>query len=137
MSKTTDANPPSAASLGSIANPLAVVVARLRRDGHDDEADGLVAVDHLMREYAYTADPLDAVAEAMAKELRDVVDSWTKTRPADGRIPIEVAKRRKVCRLCGEQAEPRRIDGKIDHFVLDFGREFAHESCLGRAGKKQ
>jgi hypothetical protein len=131
----SETNERSDGSIGSIANPLAAAVARLRRDGHDDEADGLIAVDHLMREYAYTADPLDAVAEAMAKELRDVVGSWTKTRPADGRIPIEVAKRRGVCRLCGEPAEPRRIDGRVDAFVLDFGREFAHESCLGRGGK--
>jgi hypothetical protein len=48
----------------------------LRRDGYDDEADGLIAVDHLMREYAYTGDPLDDVAKAMASELRAVVDSW-------------------------------------------------------------
>jgi hypothetical protein len=57
-------------------SPLSVVLKRLRRDGHDDEADGLVAVDHLMREYAYTDDTLDDVATAMAAELRAVVDSW-------------------------------------------------------------
>jgi hypothetical protein len=66
----------SAAWRGSIANPLDVAVKRLRRDGHDDEANGLVAVDHLMREYAYTDDPLDDVAKAMAAELRAVVESW-------------------------------------------------------------
>lgn len=73
---TNEVNEMSAASRGFVANPLDVVVKRLRRDGYNDEADGLVAVDHLMREYAYTDDTLDDVAKAMASELRAVVDSW-------------------------------------------------------------
>jgi hypothetical protein len=46
---------------------------------------------------------------------------------------VKDARRNGVCRLCGEKGSPRRTpDGKVDVFVLNYGREFAHRSCIER-----
>jgi hypothetical protein len=44
---------------------------------------------------------------------------------------VKQAQRDRRCRLCRTEAKARRLrDGTLDPFVLDFGREHAHESCL-------
>ena len=49
------------------------------------------------------------------------------------KIPFtnERARELKVCRLCGEKDSPRkRDDGSVNSFVYDYGKEYAHDSCL-------
>ena len=46
---------------------------------------------------------------------------------------VDEARRRGVCRVCELEAGPRRIDMNfVDPFVYDYGREYAHASCIGR-----
>jgi hypothetical protein len=49
---------------------------QFKREGHGDEAWALVNVDRLMREYAYTKDPLTKDAEQLGADLRDLVAEW-------------------------------------------------------------
>ena len=47
-------------------------------------------------------------------------------------IPLEEAKRRNVCRLCGLWADdPEKLP-----LILNYGHEFAHEACLSPFGDK-
>lgn len=48
-------------------------------------------------------------------------------------MPLSVpdARAKRVCRFCGGQGIPRQNpDGTIDPFVYNFGKEYAHESCI-------
>ena len=52
---------------------------RMNADGHEDEAEALRLIDLLMREYAYTRDPLTSDAIAFAGNLRDLVEEWKRS----------------------------------------------------------
>lgn len=51
---------------------------------------------------------------------------------ADGvGLTVGEAREKGVCRICGEKAGAKmNPDGTVDPFVLNFGKEYAHESCL-------
>lgn len=47
---------------------------------------------------------------------------------------VEEAKKRRVCRICGGPDSPRQVTPVlIDSFVLNYGQEYAHASCIGQA----
>jgi len=48
-------------------------------DAHGDEAEALKLVDMLMREYAFTRDPLTKDAERFSADLRRLVEEWMCT----------------------------------------------------------
>ena len=55
------------------------LVRRLNADAHGDEAEALKLVDVLMREYAFTRDPLTRDAEQFSGDLRRLVADWMCT----------------------------------------------------------
>jgi len=63
-------------SADEITNTLRRLVRRLTADAHQDEAEALVLVDALMREYAFTRDPLTPDAEQFSDDLRRLVAEW-------------------------------------------------------------
>jgi hypothetical protein len=71
-----------------------------------------------------------------AHHLRIIADELDRRNrvDSDGILDsVRDAQRNGVCRLCGEDGSPRRTpDGNVDEFVLNFGREFAHRSCIER-----
>ena len=52
----------------------------LRTNGWNETAKALQDVDMVMREYAFTKDPLTKDAEQLARELRALVQEWTQGR---------------------------------------------------------
>lgn len=45
--------------------------------------------------------------------------------------PIDVAKRLRVCRICGRRDNATtREDGSTNPFMLEYGKEYAHKDCL-------
>lgn len=60
----------------AVSHTLRRLVRRLRSDAHDDEAESLILVDVLMREYGFTRDPLTKDAEAFSDDLRALVAEW-------------------------------------------------------------
>jgi hypothetical protein len=48
----------------------------LRADGHDDDAEALIVVDHLMREYAFSHEPMEENAKIFSQLLQDLVADW-------------------------------------------------------------
>ena len=56
--------------------PLQKLVEMLDADGHDDAARGLIEVDHLMREYAFSRDLLTERASELGLDLRRLVADW-------------------------------------------------------------
>jgi hypothetical protein len=52
----------------------------MRNHGWNETANALQDVDMVMREYAFTKDPLTQDAEQLARELRALVQEWTKGR---------------------------------------------------------
>jgi hypothetical protein len=62
-------------------NTLQRLVRRLTADAHEDEAEALKTVDALMREYAFTRDPLTPDAEQFANDLRRLVADWMCASP--------------------------------------------------------
>ena len=49
-------------------------------------------------------------------------------------LSINDARRFGVCRVCRNEAVGIRTEDYIISFVYDFGRQFAHSTCLVRAG---
>lgn len=48
-------------------------------------------------------------------------------------MTVEEAKQRRVCRVCGGPDSPRQVTPVlIDSFVLNYGKEYAHASCIGQ-----
>ena len=48
-------------------------------------------------------------------------------------MTVDEARKRGVCRICGDLDSPRRITPTlIDTFVVNYGEEYAHSSCLGK-----
>jgi hypothetical protein len=45
-------------------------------------------------------------------------------------LTLEQAKLMHVCRICKKPDRPLTIDNKIDPFILNYGEEYAHKSCL-------
>jgi hypothetical protein len=67
--------------------PLQKLVALLDADGHADAALSLIEADHLMREYAFSRDPLTEKASEPGMYLRRLVADWigglvTRPRPS-------------------------------------------------------
>ena len=56
--------------------PLQKLVEMLDADGHDDAARGLIEVDQLMREYAFSRDLLTERASELGLDLRRLVADW-------------------------------------------------------------
>jgi len=49
-------------------------------------------------------------------------------------ISLKEAQQRRVCRICECGIGPRRrLDGTIEAWILDYGKEFSHEDCLKNA----
>lgn len=47
-------------------------------------------------------------------------------------MTVEEARKRRVCRVCGGPGGPRQVTpALIDSFVLNYGKEYAHASCIG------
>ena len=70
-----------------------------------------------------------------AYHLRIIADELDRRNKLDRDVSDSVknAQRDGVCRLCGEDCASRLTpDGKIDELVVDFGREFAHRTCIER-----
>ncbi len=61
------------------SNTLRRLVRRLNADAHEDEAEALVVVDMLMREYAFTRHQLTKDAEQFSDDLRRLVADWMCT----------------------------------------------------------
>ena len=57
-------------------NKLEKLVDYLRADGHGDDAEALIAVDHLMREYAFSDEPMEENAKNFSQLLQDLVTDW-------------------------------------------------------------
>ena len=48
-------------------------------------------------------------------------------------LTVTEARRKGVCRVCGKPDVPRQITPTlIDSFVYDYGKEYAHASCIAR-----
>ena len=67
--------------------PLQKLVEMLDADGHDDAERGLIEVDRLMREYAFSRDLLTERASELGLDLRRLVADWiggrrTQLRPS-------------------------------------------------------
>lgn len=46
-------------------------------------------------------------------------------------ISVEEAKKRRICRICGQPDIPRQVTPTlVDSFVYNFGKEYAHASCI-------
>jgi hypothetical protein len=60
-------------------------------------------------------------SEERVKETREI--------PA-GPLTVEQAREHKVCRVCRGNNNPRHIGKFHDSFVLNYGKEYAHRSCL-------
>ena len=64
---------------------------RLKRtlltNGWDETAKAFEGVDILMREYAFTKDPLTQDADQLARELRALVQEWTSNTPRENNKP--------------------------------------------------
>jgi hypothetical protein len=69
--------------------PLQKLVAMLDADGHAAAARGLIEVNHLMREYAFSRDPLTEKAAELGMGLRLLVADWCR-RPSAGDLPPAV-----------------------------------------------
>ncbi len=68
-------------------------------------------------------DSTDAVPETAAVDQQLIVPKHS----------LVEAKRLRVCRVCGEPDSPRQVTPvSIDTFVLDYGAEYAHSSCIGK-----
>jgi len=65
------------------------------------------------------------------QELRDFAKSIPGYK--DLQLTLEQAKLMHVCRICKEPDRPRTIDNKVDPFKLNYGEEYAHESCLRKS----
>ena len=63
--------------------PLQKLVEMLDADGHADAALSLIEVDHLMREYAFSRDPLTEKAAELGLGLRLLVADWVGGRAAN------------------------------------------------------
>lgn len=52
-------------------------------------------------------------------------------------MTVEEARELRVCRVCGGPDLPRQVvPGLIDSFVFNFGKEYAHASCIGEPATK-
>jgi hypothetical protein len=49
-----------------------------------------------------------------------------------GGLTVGEAQQQGVCRICRKIGGAREVIGKVDPFILNFGREYAHQSCLER-----
>jgi polyhydroxyalkanoate synthesis regulator phasin len=58
-------------------NKLEKLVDYLRVDGHSEDAEALIVVDHLMREYAFSDEPMEENAKNFSQLLQDLVTDWT------------------------------------------------------------
>lgn len=65
-------------------------------------------------------------------QIRDLAKSLTGWR--DVSLTIEQAQLMKVCRICKEPDRPKLVNNKPDHFVTNYGTEYAHRSCLDKTG---
>jgi hypothetical protein len=57
-------------------NKLEKLVDYLRVDGHSEDAEALIVVDHLMREYAFSDEPMEENAKNFSQLLQDLVTDW-------------------------------------------------------------
>lgn len=66
--------------------------------------------------------------------LTDVVEKTkVKIQEELKKLAIRIAYRRGICRICGGPDHPKRTSsGGIDPFVLNYGEEYAHQSCIDK-----
>jgi hypothetical protein len=70
------------------------LIKELKTYGQEEDARALKLVDTLMREYAYTEDPLSKDAEDLGISLREVVNEWITCRkimPPKSETFLEIA----------------------------------------------
>ena len=85
----------------------------------------------IQNQYKYTCDRLEKNLNHLRDKIKNI-QKFTRNIPgfADLKLTLEEAKLLGVCRICKEVDSPRTIDNKVDPFVLSYGEEYAHESCL-------
>lgn len=82
-------------------------------------------------QYEFYCKRLEKDVEALRGRMKELRD-FAKSIPgyADLQLTLEQAKLMHVCRICKQSDKPRTLDNKVDPFILKYGEEYAHESCL-------
>jgi hypothetical protein len=85
----------------------------------------------IQNHYKFLSERLEKDADFLREKLKEI-RNFTKNIPGFKELALSVkeAQLMGVCRFCKENDLPRVVDGKNDPFVLDYGVEYAHKSCL-------
>ena len=85
----------------------------------------------VQNQYKFTCTRLEKDLISLRDKLKETRD-FAKNIPGlkDLQLSVKEAQLMKVCRICKEVDFPRTIDNKTDPLVINYGEEYAHESCL-------
>lgn len=85
----------------------------------------------IQNQYKFTCTRLEKDLISLREKLKETRD-FAKNIPGfkDLQLSVKEAQLMKVCRICKEVDSPRTIDNKTDPFVMNYGEEYAHKSCL-------